>query len=124
MLITSLLREQTFPTTDGAQVRDYLHVEDAAAAFLALALSRASGTVNISSGVPVSIRAVVETVEEVTGRSGLVRLGEVPYRAWEPMFVCGDNRRLRDLTAWAPRYSSLRSGLVQTVDWWRSVLGT
>jgi hypothetical protein len=50
----------------------------------------------------------------------LIRFGAVPYREWDPPFICGDNRRLRGTTGWQPRFSTLSAGLCQTVDWWKA----
>ena len=119
-LIRALSRGEEFPATAGAQVRDYLHVEDVATALWALTESRASGTVNVCSGVPVTMRQVMETVGEIVGGGDLIRFGAVPYREWDPPFICGDNRRLKAVTDWQPRSCALRSGLEQTVAWWRT----
>jgi len=119
-LIRALLREEAFPATKGEQVRDYLHVEDVASALCALAARGVSGIVNIASGVPVTMRQVMETVGEITGCTDLIRFGELPYRDWEPSYICGDNRRLCRETGWKPQYPTLKSGLSQTVEWWKA----
>lgn len=116
-LIRALLQSQVFPATQGEQVRDYLHVEDIASALWVLIQNGAKGTFNISSGIPVTIRQVMETVGGLLGRTDLIQFGALPYRDWEPMFICGDCRRLRAI-GWAPQYS-LKKGLQHTIDWWR-----
>jgi nucleoside-diphosphate-sugar epimerase len=117
-LIRALLAEQPFPATMGEQVRDYIYVEDVASAFIALIDADMNGVFNISSGVPVSMREVMETIGAILGASELITFGALPYRAWDPMFICGDNARLRT-TGWQPTYS-LNAGLEQTVAWWRA----
>jgi nucleoside-diphosphate-sugar epimerase len=62
----------------------------------------------------------METVAEITGGGDLIQFGALPYRDWEPMFICGDNRRLREETGWTPRYPTLRAGLTQAVGWWKT----
>lgn len=116
-LIRSLLRGESFQATSGEQVRDYLHVEDVAQALWLLAERRRAEGFNVCSGEPVTIRQLLETVADLVGGRELVRFGEVPYRPWDPMFVCGDNRKLRG-EGWSAGYT-LRQGLEQTVDWWR-----
>jgi nucleoside-diphosphate-sugar epimerase len=118
-LIRALADGRPFHATVGDQVRDYLHVADAAAGVLALARGDASGIFNVASGAPVTVRELIATVAAVVGRPDLVHYGAAPPRLWEPPFVCGDSRRLRGL-GWAPRYT-LQSGLAQTVQWWRDV---
>jgi nucleoside-diphosphate-sugar epimerase len=117
-LIRSLLAGRPFPATAGEQVRDYLHVADVASALVRLAESRASGPVNIASGEGVAVRDLMRLVAELVGRTDLVQLDALPYRAWEPPYVCGDNTRLRS-AGWAPRHT-LRSGLADSIAWWRT----
>lgn len=116
-LIRALIADQSFPATQGEQVRDYIHVEDIAQAFITLLTAQATGIYNIGSGDPVPVRRVMETIEDVVGRHGLVQYGAVPYRDWEPRFICADTGKLRGL-GWMPAYA-LRQGLEATTQWWR-----
>lgn len=118
--IRSLLAGIPFGTTAGAQVRDYIHAEDVALAFVCLIDESASGVYNISSGIPITMRRVMDTIGEIIDGTDLIRFGALPYREWDPMFVCGDDSRLRKL-GWAPRYS-LHTGMEQTIAWWRARL--
>ena len=115
--IKALSEGSDFPTASGEMVRDYLHIEDVASGLCALSSRRLSGAFNVCSGEPVTIAALMQTLGELLGRAELVRLGAFPPREWDPMYVSGDNRRLRTEAGWAPRYS-LRQGLAQTIEWW------
>ena len=95
--------------TDGTQVRDHLHVADAAAGVLALLAPGVSGIFNVSSGEPVTLRHVLETVGDLMGRPDLLRFGGRPQRSGEVMFLAGSSGKLRSL-GWAPRFG-LRDGL-------------
>jgi len=119
-LIGALSRGEEFPASAGTQVRDYLHVADVAGALCALAERRVGGVVNVCSGVPVTMRQVMETVGELVGGADRIRFGALPERAWDPPFICGDNRRLRAATDWRPRYPTLRAGLADTAERWRA----
>ena len=55
----ALLAGREAKATEGRQTRDYMHVEDVAAAVWAVARSSLSGAVNVGSGVPVAIRDIV-----------------------------------------------------------------
>ncbi|HQT93679.1 MAG: epimerase [Acidobacteria bacterium 21-70-11] len=103
--------------TAGVQVRDYLYVEDAATAFVALLDSGVTGPVNIASGRGIVVRDLVQTLGEVCGRTELVRLGALSTRGDEPLVIFGDSGRLRSTVGWAPRWE-LRAGLEETVRWW------
>jgi nucleoside-diphosphate-sugar epimerase len=91
-----------------------------ASALWALTESRASGVFNICSGLPVTMRQLMETIGEIAGGGELIRFGALPYREWDPPFICGDNRRLRAATNWQPRFSTHSDGLAQTVTWWKT----
>jgi nucleoside-diphosphate-sugar epimerase len=117
-LIQSLLDGKEFAATAGTQVRDYLHVEDVASAICALALQKVGGVYNVCSGEKTPVASLLTEVARIAGRPDLIRLGALPYRGWEPMFICGDNGRLKAATGWAPR-QALTEGLAGTVAWWK-----
>ncbi|QJW99143.1 NAD-dependent epimerase/dehydratase family protein [Frigoriglobus tundricola] len=102
----------------GTQERDFLHVDDVAAALVALTHSSLSGPINIGSGEPVAVRDVVAGVARACGRTGLVRLGARPTPPGEPPRVTADVTRLRDELGWRPRID-LATGLRATANWWR-----
>jgi nucleoside-diphosphate-sugar epimerase len=116
--IKALSAGHEFKSSSGDLVRDYLHVEDVASALCALSRHQLSGPFNVCSGEPVTIAGLMQTLGELLGRPGLIRLGAFPKRDWDPMYVCGDNHRLRTEAHWSPRYA-LRDGLAQTIEWWK-----
>jgi len=118
-VICSLLRNQRIETPAGEYVRDYLHVEDVVAAIWAVAKSNLSGVVNIGSGKPVTIREMAMKLGEILGGKELIQLRPLSNEPKESLFVCADNRRLRENTQWSPRFD-LDKGLRNTVDWWRA----
>lgn len=117
-IINTMLRNQPTRTTLGEQVRDYSHVEDVARALWAVAGSDLTGIVNIGSGAPVTNREIVLKIGALLQRPELVRFGDLPYRASDPMFLCADVRRLCEHTGWKPVYD-IDGGMQQTIDWWR-----
>ncbi len=118
-LVKALLEGKEFAATAGTQVRDYLHVEDVASALCSLAVQRAGGTYNVCSGEPTTVASLMNEVGRIAGRPDLIQLGALAYRGWEPMFICGDNSRLRSATGWAP-HQTLSQGLADTVAWWKN----
>jgi nucleoside-diphosphate-sugar epimerase len=117
-LVMALLRGEPAVCSHGRQFRDFLHVEDAARAFTALLASGVTGPVNVASGVPTRIGKVAETIGEITGRPDLVRLSATAAAADEPEFLVADVTRLTNEVGWQAKHD-LRSGLSQTVEWWR-----
>lgn len=116
--IKALSVGQEFKTTSGEQIRDYLHIEDVASGLVALSVHGATGAFNVCSGEPVTIAGLMQTLGELLGRPELIRRGALPNRDWDPLYVCGDNHRLRTEGHWSPRYQ-LREGLAQTIEWWK-----
>jgi nucleoside-diphosphate-sugar epimerase len=121
-VIRSLLQDGEALCSDPAKQRDFLHVEDAAAAFVALLDSAVDGAVNIASGRPVTLQALADEIIGLTGGAGRVRFGAMPAAEGDPLTLTADVSRLRDEVGWRPRYN-LRSGLEQTIGWWRARAG-
>jgi CDP-glucose 4,6-dehydratase len=108
--------------SDGAPRRDFLHVDDAVSAYLAIAAAldgedAVGEAFNAGGDQPHSVREVVDLTAAVGG-------GEV-----EPEYGPGlppgeilhqylDSTKLRELTGWAPAVD-LRTGLGRTVEWYR-----
>jgi len=120
-VILAALRGEVTRLTPGEQLRDYLHVADAAAAIWAATQSGMKGPVNIGSGKPVAIRELALHIGALLKRPDLIRLGDLPYRQGDPMFVCANTRLLQSSTSWVPRFD-LQSGLGATIEWWQKRL--
>lgn len=115
----ALLAGEPVPTTRGDQLRDFMHVQDVADAFVALVDSEATGAVNVASGEAVTVRQVVDTLAELAGRPDLPRPGALPDREGDPPRLVADVSRLRDEVGFAPRIG-LRAGLQGTLEWLRA----
>jgi nucleoside-diphosphate-sugar epimerase len=118
-VVDSLLSEKPAKLTLGKAVRDYLHVEDAARALADLVAGNQVGLVNVSSGVPTTVRNVAETIGEIVGRPDLLEFGALPENPKDPPCVCADISKLAG-TGWSPRYS-LKTGLEDTVKRHRAI---
>lgn len=119
-LIASLLAGDRFPMTAGGQLRDFIYVDDLVEGLLAAAVTpEARGRVfNLGSGASVALRDAALKVEALTGRAGLLALGEVPYRAGEPMGYAVDITAAREVLGWVPAVT-LDEGLRRTVEAYR-----
>ena len=120
--ILSIQKGQYFSASPGEQIRDYLHVTDVANAFATMVEQRAGGIYNICSSEPVTIRFMLETIGKLMGQPQLIMHGALPYREWEPMFICGNNDRMKTI-GWSPQVE-LRSGLKATINWWEQAMKT
>lgn len=119
--ICSLLKGASPRCSEGKAVRDFLHVEDAAGAFVALLESDLGGAVNIASGQSTAIRQVISKIADRLGGHDRIEWGAKPSPANEPAFLVGDVTRLTTEVRWTPTYD-LDSGLDQTIGWWRDRL--
>jgi CDP-glucose 4,6-dehydratase len=112
--------------SDGSPERDYLYVEDAVAAYLAICDllddGRAAGEAfNAGSGRPRSVLEVVELVCRLAG-GGVepdVRGSGVPPGEIDRQWV--DATKLRTASGWEPEID-LEDGLGRTVAWYREHL--
>ncbi len=116
-VVQSLLQGESALCSEGTQVRDFLHVEDAAAAFVALLDSDVEGAVNIASGIPVTVRILLEQIAEQIGRPELLRLGARDASREAPR-IWASTQRLKEELHWSPHYD-LTHGIAQTIAWWR-----
>ncbi len=108
-----------YPTPDGTGVRDYIHVEDLAAAHLdALTYLRnggASTILNVGYGHGYSVREVLASVERVTGKRLNVR--EQPRRAGDPPSLVARAERIRAQLGWRPRLDDLDTIVRSAYRW-------
>jgi len=122
-VILALLRGQNARCSHGRQVRDFLHVEDTASAFVSLLQSELEGTVNIASGEPITIRSLVEHIARLLNSGDTVEFGAIPTAPNDPPLLIADVRRLREEAGWQPKIS-LEEGLEGTIKWWRKELAS
>jgi UDP-glucose 4-epimerase len=97
-----------YPTPDGTAIRDYIHVEDLAAAhILALDATRRPGheIFNLGNGTGFSVREVVETARAATGRE--IPTVEAPRRVGDPAVLVASSEKIRRELGWVPRKPEL-----------------
>ena len=117
-VICSLLKNQVAHCLHGNLIRDFLHVRDAASAFVSLLEISVTGPVNIASGKPITLKEVVNTIADKLDKRELVRFGENPSPVNEPRLLVADVERLTNEVGWTPNYG-LGQGLEQTIEWWK-----
>ena len=108
--------------SDGSPERDFLHVDDAVSAYLAIAAALGDGAAgeafNAGGERPHSVREVVELIVAAAG-SGIepdFRGDGNPDGEIDRQFV--DSTKLRELTGWQPQVT-LEDGLRRTLEWYR-----
>jgi UDP-glucose 4-epimerase len=108
-----------YETEDGTGVRDYIHVEDLAAAHID-ALSYLwwggdSATLNCGYGRGYSVREVLDATQRIARVS--FQIIEARRRAGDPACVIADSRAIRSKLEWKPRFAELDTIISTALAW-------
>ncbi|MDQ6835163.1 MAG: GDP-mannose 4,6-dehydratase [Actinomycetota bacterium] len=109
--------------SDGSPERDFLYVEDAAAAYVALWQALLAGrgrgeAFNAGGGRPHRVGDVVALICRLAGSTVAPEIRGVGVPAGEIDCQWVDATKLRELTGWSPSVE-LPDGLERTIDWYR-----
>jgi UDP-glucose-4-epimerase GalE len=110
-----------YPTPDGTCIRDYIHVEDLAEAHLRALEQLQPGKelrCNVGMGRGYSVREVIRTAEEVTGKQILLKEG--PRRAGDPPMLVASAEKIQKELGWRPNYTELRPIIETAWRWHRN----
>jgi UDP-glucose 4-epimerase len=103
-----------YDTVDGTCIRDYIHIEDLCRAHL-LALNKLGHETelafNLGNGNGYSVRQVIDTVREVSGRD--FKVTEMPRRPGDPAVLTADPTKAKTELGWKTTYPDLRT-IVET----------
>ncbi len=122
---------EDYATEDGTCVRDYIHVEDLAAAHLAALLATdgsdprtgpAEGACeplicNLGNGTGFSNRQILAAAETVVGHAIPVKIG--PRRAGDPDVLVASPARAAVELGWRPRHGTLEEIIGSAWEWRR-----
>jgi CDP-glucose 4,6-dehydratase len=110
--------------SDGTPQRDFLYIDDAVAAYLALEHAVGAGgpaageAFNAGGDRPYSVAEVLELVGQAAGTQIEPEFRGTGNLAGEIDRQYVDSTKLRETTGWRPRVE-LGEGLVRTLDWYR-----
>jgi nucleoside-diphosphate-sugar epimerase len=116
-VIQALLRGQDVKCNNGELIRDYLHVNDVASAFVALLNSDIEGPVNIGSGSGVALKDIVGKIEKNINKFGCLKINSKPITNNEAPIIIADTKRINNI-GWKPIYD-IESGLEDTISWFK-----
>src|SRR4051812_9239146 len=104
-----------YPTPDGTCIRDYIHIVDLAQAHRLAMTPGKQGFYNLGNGDGYSVRQVIQTCEQITGKK--IPVIEKPRRPGDPpKLVAAAEKAIHEL-GWKPQYPKLKD-IVQTAwDW-------
>lgn len=108
-----------YETKDGTCVRDYIHVLDLAEAHI-LALDNIenkSGFYMLGSGTGFSVKEIIETCKEITGKE--IKTIETERRQGDPPLLVAGNEKARTELRWELKHSDLKN-IIKTAWLWHS----
>jgi UDP-glucose 4-epimerase len=107
-----------YPTPDGTNVRDYIHVDDLADAHIKAMEKLQPGQsifCNLGTGHGFSVKQIIAAVEKVTGRKVPVKFG--PRRAGDAIALYADPSRAKALLGWEAKYKDPESIIRSAWTW-------
>ena len=108
-----------YPTPDGTCLRDYIHVSDLANAHI-LAIEHLlqggnSEVFNLGNGSGFSVRQVIETARQVTGRD--IKVIECDRRPGDPSILVGSSDKAQKILGWYPQYPDISKIISDAWQW-------
>ncbi|MCB9858129.1 MAG: UDP-glucose 4-epimerase GalE [Phycisphaerales bacterium] len=110
-----------YETPDGTCLRDYIHVEDLAAAHVAAVEALQPGErriYNTGTGVGASVREVIDVSRQVTGHA--IPAIEESRRPGDVPRLFADSSKIQRELGWSPKYKELREIVASAWRWHQS----
>ncbi len=107
-----------YPTPDGTNVRDYIHVEDLADAHILAMEKLQDGQpiyCNLGTGRGFSVKEIIQTAEKVTGKKVPVTYG--PRRAGDAIALYADPSRAKKLLGWEAKHKDPETIIRSAWNW-------
>ncbi len=107
-----------YPTPDGTNVRDYIHVEDLADAHIAAMTRLTPGKsiqCNLGTGRGFSVKEVIAAAEKVTGQKVPVHFG--PRRAGDAIALYANPALAKQLLGWEAQHKDPESIIRSAWNW-------
>lgn len=107
-----------YPTPDGTNIRDYIHITDLVSAHL-LALNALDGKeallYNLGNGAGYSVREVIDTSRKVTGHP--IPTVESARRPGDAPRLVASSEKIRKELGWEPKYPGLEEIIASAWKW-------
>lgn len=110
-----------YDTPDGTCLRDYIHVEDLAAAHVAAVETLQPGEqriYNAGTGHGASVREIIDVSRQVTGHA--IPAIEEPRRPGDVPKLYADSSKIQRELGWSPKYTDLREIIASAWRWHES----
>src|SRR5204863_8458132 len=107
-----------YPTADGTNIRDYIHVDDLGDAHIRAMEQldkHKSIFANLGAGKGFSVKEIISTAEKVTGKKVPVKIG--PRRPGDAVALYADPRRAKELLGWEAKYKDPETIIRSAWNW-------
>jgi UDP-glucose 4-epimerase len=104
-----------YPTPDGTCIRDYIHIADLAQAHLLALAPGQSGFFNLGNGEGFSVREVIATCEQVSGKK--IPAIEKPRRAGDPPRLIASAGKALTQLGWKPKFARIEDIVATAWAW-------
>ena len=107
-----------YPTKDGTNVRDYIHVDDLADAHIGAMEKLSEGKpvyCNLGTGHGFSVLEIIKAAEKVTGKKAPVTYG--PRRSGDAVALYADPSRAKKLLGWEAKYKDPEAIIRTAWNW-------
>jgi len=110
-----------YPTPDGTCIRDYIHIEDLAAAHVSalryLQEDGPSDVFNCGYGQGFSVKEVLDCVANIVNEN--LNIKQVERRAGDPAELIANNEKILATLDWQPQYNDIELICQTALDWER-----
>jgi UDP-glucose 4-epimerase len=110
-----------YPTPDGTNVRDYIHVDDLADAHIR-AMERLDSLkqvfANLGTGAGFSVKEIIAAAEKVTGKKAPVTYGD--RRPGDAIALFANPQRAKDLLGWEAKYKDPQTIIQTAWNWFKN----
>ena len=118
-LIQKLIEGEPFHCSSQDHIRDFLFVEDVAAALAILVDSSVEGTIDIGSGKGIRVGDLVSQIARHLQAEEQITFATANVSADNHSTLIADNKRLAEEVGFHPQYT-LQEGVEKTITWWQN----
>ena len=106
-IIEGCLKNRTFPTSSGNQIRDFCYIDDVVRAIFLSFNSRKNNDgeiINIGNGKPLRVNQIIKIIKKIIGM-GNPQFGMIKYRKDENMKLYPNIKKAKSRLNWKPNFS-------------------
>ena len=115
LVVEACLKDKTFSTTAGTQLRDFLYVDDLNDLIIKILRSKVKNEIfNVGSGQPVQIKKLILKIKKIIGK-GMPKFGMLKMRKDETIHLYPNINKVKKFFNWKPK-TNLTLGLNRTIN--------